>query len=156
MILETTAQDYTDLLNGRPPRGLVMTTTPLGSPEVLKMLADVADTVRAQWSPASWLIVEEGVLVGLCCVTRPPVAGVIDIGYGIAKDRHGCGFASRAIEDVVEWACAHPAVVGISAETGVNNIASQRVLERAGFLRTGERFDDEDGALFCWYRQTCP
>lgn len=156
MILETTAQDYVDLLNGRPPRGLVTTPTPLGPPEMLQMLANVAETVRAQWSPASWLIVEEGVLVGLCCVTRPPVAGVIDIGYGIAKDRHGRGLASRAIKDIVEWASAHPTVAGISAETGVNNIASQRVLERAGFLRTGERVDDEDGALFCWYRQTLP
>lgn len=38
----------------------------------------------------------------------------------------------------------------LSAETGVGNIASQRVLERNGFIRTGERIDAEEGPLICW------
>ena len=36
------------------------------------------------------------------------------------------------------------------AETSVENRASQRVLERNGFVRCGERVDPEDGVLVAW------
>ena len=38
----------------------------------------------------------------------------------------------------------------VNAETSIDNIASQRVLERNGFARVGERVDEEDGPLYCW------
>ena len=114
------------------------------------MLAEVAERVRETFSPASWLIVEDGEVVGMCSITRPPSGGVIDIGYGIAPTRQNCGFASGAIGDIVAWARTAPNVQAITAETSVANLASQRVLERNGFVRVGERVDDEDGPLICW------
>jgi RimJ/RimL family protein N-acetyltransferase len=42
----------------------------------------------------------------------------------------------------------------VSAETRVDNIASQRVLERNGFVQIGERVDAEDGPLICWQAMT--
>jgi RimJ/RimL family protein N-acetyltransferase len=42
----------------------------------------------------------------------------------------------------------------ISAETGFENIASQRVLERNGFIRVGKRIDAKDGPLTCWEAMT--
>ncbi|QGZ38468.1 acetyltransferase (GNAT) family protein [Pseudoduganella flava] len=150
MILATTAQDYEALLRGTAPRGLRLADTPIAPPEVLQMLADVAATVRATFEPASWLIVEDDVVVGMCSVTRPPEGGVIDIGYGIAPGSQGRGSAGRAIAAIVAWARAEPAVHAITAETGIDNIASQKVLLRAGFATVGQRVDDEDGALLCW------
>lgn len=38
----------------------------------------------------------------------------------------------------------------LTAETGIDNRASQMVLERDGFTRTGERTDPEDGDLYLW------
>ena len=114
------------------------------------MLAGVAARVGESFSPASWLIVEDGEVVGMCSVTRPPSEGVIDIGYGIAPTRQNRGCASRAIGDIVAWARTSPDVRAITAETGIANVASQRVLERNGFVRVGERVDDEDGPLICW------
>jgi RimJ/RimL family protein N-acetyltransferase len=150
MIVETTGEDYASLLLGRAPRNFTLSDTPIAPPEVLHMLADVAACVRATFSPASWLIVEQGEVVGLCSVTRPPQGGVIDIGYGIAPSRQRRGFASGAIRDVVDWARGHDDVVAVTAETFVTNIASQIVLRRAGFRKIGERIDDEDGPLICW------
>jgi RimJ/RimL family protein N-acetyltransferase len=117
------------------------------------MLADVAAGVRAVFAPASWLIVEQGEVVGLCSVTCPPRAGVVDIGYGIAPSRQGLGIGTRAIGDVVRWARTRPDVTALTAETSPANIVSQRVLVRNGFLAVGERVDDEDGRLHCW---RCP
>lgn len=150
MIIETEAADYAALLNGRAPRGLTLADSPIAPPEILQMLAGLAERIQATFAPASWLIVEDGEVVGLCSITRPPEADSIDIGYGIAPDRRRRGSATRAIGAVVEWARAAPNVTAITAETALDNLASQQVLARNGFERVGERLDAEDGQLICW------
>lgn len=117
------------------------------------MLAGVAARVWAVSSPASWLIVENNEVVGLCSITRPPEQGVLDIGYGVASSRQGRGSAGRAIGEIVAWAKGSADVTAITADTSTTNLASQRVLERNGFVRMGERIDKEDGPLICW---RCP
>ncbi len=47
-----------------------------------------------------------------------------------------------------------PAVKALLASTPVGNIASQRVLERNGFARIGERSNPEDGKLILWRIET--
>lgn len=154
MIFETTKDDYACLINGAAPRHFTLADTPVSSPPILEMLAGVAARVWAEFSPASWLIVENDEVVGLCSITRPPKDGVIDIGYGIAPSRMGRGYATRAVGDIVTWANQHDGVIAITAETSTTNPASQRVLQANGFVRTGERIDDEDGPLICWRCQT--
>ena len=150
MIIETEAADYAALLDGRAPRGLTLADSPIAPPEILQMLAGLAERVSATFAPASWLIVEDGEFVGLCSITRPPEDGSVDIGYGIAPDHQRRGIATRAIGAIVEWARGVPNVSAITAETAVDNIASQLVLMRNGFERTSERVDVEDGPLFGW------
>lgn len=150
MIIETNAADYAALLNHRAPRGLALSDTPIAPPEVLQMLAGLAERVDTTFTPASWLIVEDGEVVGLCSITRPPEGGSIDIGYGVAPGRQRRGIATRAIGAIVAWARAAPDVVAITAETAVDNLASQRVLECNGFVNIGARFDAEDGQLLSW------
>ncbi len=153
MILETTKDDYARLILGQAPRNLRLPDTPIAPPVILEMLAGVADRVWQVFSPASWLIVENDEVVGLCSITRPPERGVIDIGYGVAPSRQGRGSAGRAIGEIVAWAKASADVTAITADTSTTNLASQRVLERNGFIRVGERIDKEDGPLICW---RCP
>ncbi len=150
MIIETIDADYAALCLGRAPGNFELADTWIAPPEVLRMLADVAARVRESFTPASWLIVEDDQVVGMCSITRPPREGVIDIGYGIAPSRRNRGIAGRAIRDVVAWARTNPGVQAITAETSPANLASQRVLVRAGFVQVGERLDDEDGPLICW------
>ena len=38
---------------------------------------------------------------------------------------------------ITKWALSQPGVIRVEAETDSNNIASQRVLEKAGFIPTG-------------------
>lgn len=150
MIVETTSEDYIELIRGFAPRSFTLADTQIAPTPVLQMLAEVAANVRQTFAPASWLIVDGGEVVGLCSVTRPPSHGVIDIGYGIAPSRQGRGFAGHAVSDIVAWARQVPDVVALTAETSPGNEPSQRVLARNGFVQVGERVDDEDGPLMCW------
>jgi RimJ/RimL family protein N-acetyltransferase len=141
------------LAAGRSPSGW-HSAEAITAPAVLDMLAGVASRVREVFSPGSWLIVEGDSVVGLCSITRPPQNGSIDIGYGIASSRRNRGIASRAVQAVVDWAHGDPRVQVVTADTSPDNIPSQRVLERAGFIKTGERLDPEDGPVICWRCET--
>ncbi|MCC5980110.1 MAG: GNAT family N-acetyltransferase [Oceanicaulis sp.] len=151
MIVETTHEDYTSLCLNRAPGTYRLADSPIAPAQVLELLASIAAEVRQTFSPASWLIIEDNEIVGLCSIKRPPEDGVIDIGYGIAPSRQNRGVARKAVGDIVAWARAAPQVTAITAETTPSNVASQRVLEHNGFVRTGERMDDEDGLVICWH-----
>jgi len=150
MIVETTGEDYASLLSGLGPRSFTLADTPIAPIEILRMLAGLDARLAETFSPASWLIIENDEVVGLCSIVRPPEQGEIAIGYGIAPSRQGRGIAGRAVGEIVAWARADARARAITAETAVANIASQRVLIRNGFVQVGERVDDEDGSLLCW------
>jgi len=60
------------------------------------------------------------------------------------------GAATRAVGLLVAEAQRDTRISAVSAETSIDNIASQRVLERNGFQRIGERVDAQDGPVICW------
>ncbi|WHO72394.1 GNAT family N-acetyltransferase [Rhizobium sp. BT03] len=151
MIVELTADDFATLLKGFAPQNLrLVPDSAIAPPEVLEMLARIAAEVGAAFAPSAWMMVEEDEIVGLCSIIRAPENGAIHIGYGVAPSRERRGYVTRAIGELLEWARKDPRVALVSADTGVENIASQRVLERNGFIRTGERIDPEDGLVICW------
>jgi RimJ/RimL family protein N-acetyltransferase len=56
------------------------------------------------------------------------------IGYGVAPSARGRGVASRALELVASWALGDGGVERLVLTTHADNLASQRVAERAGFV----------------------
>ncbi|OHV22403.1 N-acetyltransferase [Rhizobium sp. RMa-01] len=151
MIVELTADDFAILLKGFAPQNLrLVPDSAIAPPEVLEMLARIAAEVGAAFAPSAWMMVEEGEIVGLCSIIRVPENGAIHVGYGVAPSRERRGYVTGAIAELLAWARKDPRVTLVSADTGVENIASQRVLERNGFVQTGERIDPEDGPLICW------
>jgi RimJ/RimL family protein N-acetyltransferase len=60
-----------------------------------------------------------------------PYRGSVEVGYAVAESLHGRGIATEAVRAFVEWARL-PEVLGIVA---ADNVASARVLERAGFTK---------------------
>ncbi|MGW4423801.1 GNAT family N-acetyltransferase [Streptosporangium sp. NPDC004631] len=64
-----------------------------------------------------------------------PPLGQAMTGYSMLPEFRGRGFATRAVTLLVEWAFEHTSLDRIVAGTAPENIASQRVLERAGFSR---------------------
>jgi RimJ/RimL family protein N-acetyltransferase len=156
LLIEASDDDFAALIAGEAPPNLRLADSAIAPTEVLVMLRDVASKVRAQFSPAAWMMVEGGAIVGLCSITKLPLERRIDIGYGVAPTHYGQGIASRAVAAILDFAAGDSRVNRVTAETAIDNIASQIVLERNGFARVGSRDDPEDGRLICWAAECAP
>jgi GNAT superfamily N-acetyltransferase len=80
----------------------------------------------------------------------PPVAGRVEIGYNVAESRRGRGIAVAAVLEMLTLAFARPQVGEVRAETGADNFASRRVVEKAGFRHAGQRLCETEGRLDRW------
>ncbi|HUJ91537.1 MAG TPA: GNAT family protein [Gaiellaceae bacterium] len=58
-------------------------------------------------------------------------------GYWVAEDRNGRGLATAAVGELLAFAFGEAGLHRVEAGTLVDNLASQRVLERNGFERIG-------------------
>ena len=82
-----------------------------------------------------------GLVVGGIGFFGPPHDGEVEIGYGIVPSRQGRGYATEALRAMITRAWADPRVRAVVAGTDPGNVASQRVLGKAGFRQiaaTGE------------------
>ena len=87
---------------------------------------------------AMWLIIrKDGRQIGNLSFKGCPEEGVVELGYGIAEEFRGLGYATEAVETILEWAFDQPDVQRVAAETAHENLASRRVLEKCGFRPTG-------------------
>ena len=69
----------------------------------------------------------------------------IEVGYTLAKEHWGKGYATEATEGLMEYAKKNLSVHEMVAYTDETNVASNRVLEKCGFQRKGiERVYDAD------------
>lgn len=65
----------------------------------------------------------------------PP--GEVMLSYALGRQVRGRGFATRAVRLASAWAITELGARRVMAGTAVDNVASQKVLERAGFTREG-------------------
>jgi RimJ/RimL family protein N-acetyltransferase len=79
-----------------------------------------------------------------------PMNGRVAIGYGVAGECRGRGIATEAVTRLAGVAFCQPNVVEVFAETAMDNGPSQRVVEKVGFRRTGQRDAGEDGVVYQW------
>jgi RimJ/RimL family protein N-acetyltransferase len=65
-------------------------------------------------------------------------AGAAEIGYWVAEEARGRGVATAATRLAAEWAFeADPALARLQLRADIENVASNRVAEKAGFTREG-------------------
>ena len=134
-----------------PDEGLRLPAGGLESPALLAWLDRIAVGVQeATGERGIWLIAAGHEVVGLISFKGPPHEGVVEIGYGVVASRRGRGHATRAVALVL--AEATRLGLRLRAETSLDNLPSQRVLERNGFRRVGERHDVDEGHLVLWSR----
>ena len=87
---------------------------------------------------ALWMIEKpDGTHLGDLCFKGFDPGRNPEIGYGILEAFRGRGYAAEAVRLALSWAFRHPAVKAVEAETDPGNTASQRVLEKCGFLPLG-------------------
>ena len=149
-----TLSDFDWMIRGTPESlsGLALPAGGIDEPEVLVHVRAMTARLQEQSCFATWMMLVGNEVVGLCGFHGPPVDGVAEIGYNVAPSRRRRGYATQAVAAIIDYATAESTITAIRAETNVANVASQRALERNGFLRVGTRHDDEDGELLCWRR----
>jgi RimJ/RimL family protein N-acetyltransferase len=76
------------------------------------------------------------VLGGMALHHVDPMRDVVEVGYWLFVSARGRGVATRAVQAAVEHAFAN-GIFRVEAHVRVGNVASERVLERAGFVREG-------------------
>ncbi len=114
-----------------------------------EMLASCeANPEQRQWYAAWFVELPSGQRIGELCFKGLSADGSVEIGYGISPEFQNNGFATKAVRAMTEWASKQPGVKTIEAETDAGNTASQRVLEKSGFVPAGK--NGEEGPRFIW------
>lgn len=78
---------------------------------------------------------ENGQVIGMI---DPRIEGPkMGIGYVAARAHWGKGYVTEATRAVIEWAFQQPSIFRVYATTDIENVASQRVLEKVGMQCEG-------------------
>ncbi|WP_341719143.1 GNAT family N-acetyltransferase [Micromonospora sp. FIMYZ51] len=98
-------------------------------------------------APNQWLVARSatmvildaasGTVAGNCMLLLDQPANQGMIGYSLFPQWRGRGLATRTVRLLVGWGFRHVGLARLWAGTLPENVASQRVLERAGFRREG-------------------
>jgi ribosomal-protein-alanine N-acetyltransferase len=118
------------------------------APELIPFVLSQVDAwpQTAKWLP--WAIVDRQTasLVGDAGFKgAPDEGGGCEIGYSIISSFRQRGYATEAVGIILHWASRCRRIRTIHAEALENNLASQRVLEKHGFLFAGAYDHADDG-----------
>ncbi len=79
-----------------------------------------------------------GTIVGDFSFKGITADGMVELGYGLREGFCGQGYMTETVKAVTAWALAQDGVTRVEAETDSDNVASQKVLDKAGFRPTGD------------------
>lgn len=103
-------------------------------------LIDYLQVRAARWDAGTefhWVLTlpaEDRAIGGISCMVAGHSA---EIGFLVARRHWGQGFATHASRAIVDWVSALPTVWRVWATCDTENVASARVLEKAGLTREG-------------------
>ena len=148
------------LLDGDHQRADALVSFPVsadtfsGDDDVLTLRRDQlrADPTELAWLYRAVVLLETGEVVARAGFhARPDVDGTVEIGYRVQQAHRCQGYATELTAAMLAWASRRGAARCL-ASTSPSNLASQAVLARLGFVRTGEQMDDIDGLEWIFTR----
>jgi [ribosomal protein S5]-alanine N-acetyltransferase len=104
-----------------------------------------------------WAVVEKksNQLIGNCGMGYQRDGGLpIEFGYTLARSHWGRGYATEAAAACLRYAFESLRFTELSARVDSRNVASQRVLEKIGFVYQREE-QLADGIDFCYVARDC-
>ncbi len=121
------------------PRVMATLGPPLDMAETAALIGRV-QLLEAEHGHTFWALErsEDARLIGWCGVIRGtdgPMEGKAEIGWRLAHDCWGHGYATEAARASVDWAFANLAEDAVWAITSAGNRASQAVMARLGMRR---------------------
>ena len=112
------------------------------SGEYLPFIQETVGELEAQYertfgNEGRWFFIEttDGTKIGY--VTHYLARRQHEIGYGVIPEARGKGYCTEAAMLLVDYLFLNKNIVRIQADTHVDNAASRRVLEKAGFTLEG-------------------
>jgi len=105
---------------------------------------------------------KDGSRIGFIChfTLVPPAGKLLEIGYSLVPSERGKGYGTEAVRIMVDYLFLSKSIERIQAQTDARNVASQKVLEKAGFKKEGTmrkylfiRGQLRDGCLYSILRE---
>lgn len=104
--------------------------------EMLKGCLDYPE--RRLWFTNWRITLHDGTTIGSLCFKGNSNFGEVEIGYGIDEAYRNKGYATEAVLRAAKWAFVDTTVYFVMAETEADNAASQRVIQKLGFVPCGD------------------
>lgn len=127
--------------------------------------ADIAEALNHFWLPnthnypdlyfwyTNWLVVLKSINMavgGIGFNGYPNDYGETSIGYMIHEQHRGNDYATEAVNALCGWGFNFSILKNVKADTGIQNMASQRVLLKAGF----DKIEQRDESIFYKLKKT--
>jgi RimJ/RimL family protein N-acetyltransferase len=112
---------------------------PVDAERLRTMMREDLGALRTTGQMAPYVIVDssDGRILGGCALQRfDPMRATVEVGYWLFAAARGRGVATRVVRALVEHAFAN-GIYRVDAHVRVGNVASERVLERVGFVHEG-------------------
>ena len=132
---------------------LIGSPVPKGWPEFPESVDFTLDRLRAHPDEADWwmhFFLADSTLVGSGGFTGLPSQRTVEIGYEIAPQFRGRGFATAAAAQLIDKARRSGGVDAVIAHTLAEHNPSTGVLRKLGFEWAGEVPDPEQGTVWRW------
>ena len=114
-----------------------MTWVPHASVETVQEFVEAIIARRRAGEAMPYVIMDRSTDILIGMIDARFFGRTVDIGYVLARERWGEGLMPEAIRAVSDAALANPQVFRVQATCDVENSASARALEKAGFAREG-------------------
>lgn len=137
-----TAQRIKDILNDEP---LEYSTKIWLTPDNTTLLTWMLEELYAFMPPklgfTSWIFIEKSsneVIGDGGYKGNPDDSGQVEIGYEIIESKRKLGYATEAIDALLNWALTQQEIKTIIAKCHYENLPSQGLLDKMGFQFIGE------------------
>lgn len=126
-----------------------------GEPLTDTVAQELADRAALGWltgQQAKLLICDAATGAGAGTLTLRPTGppGVLGIGYGVLPEFRGRRFTTRALNLIADWLFSHSSIARLELGCKVDNVASARSAEAAGFTQDAlfqARLRNPDGSF---------
>lgn len=87
--------------------------------------------------------------VGYTITAKTPLGKVVHMGYFILPEYHGAGYTTEAVKKTLAFAFKSDGCIRVTTGCYKDNKASERVMQKTGFRKEGERIKAEwhDGKM---------
>jgi len=76
---------------------------------------------------------------------EPDSDGMIEIGFGVDKKYQGRGFGQELLHGMWDWVVNDPKTKTLRYTVSPDNLISQHIIKKFGFIFKGQQIDEEDG-----------